>query len=248
MVCQLSRQNQPHIRSAPNPASGTRILSLDDMGGNDNYWAQPSPKAKQMKSEFIEQQQSPRVIIHTKPGSDWGQEAGDIMDPLNNVSALTSLDDFPEEGYIASPRYEAVRGAHVPSGHMRPFRQAQEGGGGVINQIAKMPTMQRMQPLRVSQGPQVTVDHGFSPPRRAVVPPLNSLDREYKREYSPVEVPPLPAQQAARLPDFPSVGLGAAKSNPGSGRGGPSPSMHQQFSKFRRGGFGGKQQDKDGRL
>ena len=173
MVCQLSRHKMSLTYAArPTVPQVSRYSVSMTWRGNENYWAQPSPKAKQIKSEFIEQQQSPRVIIHTKPGSDWGQEKGDITDPFNNVSALTSLDDFPEEGHVTSPRYEAVRGAHVPSGHMRPFRQAQEGGGGVINQIAKMPTMQRMQPLRVSQGPQVTVDHGFSPPRRAVVPPL----------------------------------------------------------------------------
>lgn len=237
----IQDENQRH--SAPNPASSSRILSLDDWGGNDNFWAQPSPKAKQIKSDFIEQQQSPRVVVYSKPGSDWGQEGADGANPNNTVSALTSLDDFPQEAYDASPRYEEVRGEHVPSGHNRAIRQAQQEGGGVIKQIAKMPTMQRMKPRAGSPAHQTAVDHGFSPPRRAMALPLNSMQREYKREYSPVEVPPLPVQQAKRLPDFPSVGRGSGRSNPGSGRAEPSPRMHQQFSKFRRGGFGGGEQE-----
>ncbi len=229
--------------TAPEPAPSRRVLSLDDMGGGDNYWAQPSPKVKQIKSEFIEQQQSPRVVVHSKPGSDWGLERADGVDPYNNVSALTSLDDFPDDGHIASPRYEDVRGEHVPSGHNRAIRQQQGGGGGVINQIAKMPTMQRMQPMGAAPV-AVDVDHGFSPPRRAQPQPLSA--REYKREYSPVEVPPLPVQQAKRLPDFPSKGPESGRgggSNPSSGRGGPPPSLHNQFGKFRRGNFSGHEDD-----
>ena len=276
----LSSFQSENRSNASNPMVPPRkVINLDDMDSS-NYWAQPSPKAKQIKkSEFVEQQQqqSSRVVVDKKqPGSEWGMDDGeqvrDSMDEYNNnynnnnnISALTSLDDYPEQN--VSPRYEEIRGEHVPSGHNRAVRQVrnhqQQQGGGVINQIAKMPTMKRMQPMgdagqaggkmvgagNVSPPRHIPVDHGFSPPRRAAqaAQPNNA-----RREYSPVEVPPLPVQQAQRLPDFPSIGsapvsgrVSERSTGRGSGSRGGAPDLHKQFGKFRRGNFGGEEQQDD---
>ena len=93
-------------------------ICLDDIN-DENFWAQPSPKAKQIKSEFIAQQMSPRVTVHGSTGDDWGAPVNTSprFEAQHNISALTSLHDFLEDDN--SPRYEDVRREHVPSGHMK---------------------------------------------------------------------------------------------------------------------------------
>lgn len=205
--------------------------SLDDMDDDNNYWAQPSPKAKQIKSEFIAQQMSPRVTVHKTTGHDWGlperTSPRESFDAKNNISALTSLDDFPEDNN--TPRYEDVRGEHVPSGHIKMVDNRGDQQISGVRQITKMPAMQRMRPLEdnaPSSGLQKNVNHGFSPPRGRQQEP-SGAGRDYQRGFSPVEVPPLPVQKAKRLPEFPGPMADAQKDQ----------QMRQKFGKMRRGDF-----------
>lgn len=214
-----NKYSDDRIQQQP-PKSKTALDDMDD----DNFWAQPSPKAKQIKSAFIAQQAS--------AGDDWGMpddgvSASEGFDPQNNISALTSLDDFPEDNN--SPRYEEVRGEHVPSGHIKLVRDSRDQGSG--GQIAKMPTMQRMRRIDDNNAVPAAVahkhvDHGFSPPRGRQQQAPDS-GRDHQRGFSPVEVPPLPVQKAKGLPEFPGQVVDAQKEH----------SLQQKFGKMRRGGF-----------